>query len=80
MYASKVRHMPEQALLHPWEWVDKPWSQLHVDFMALMLVLVDSYSKWLVVKNFRKVLGWLNGITLIIITDNYYIVPFSNQS
>ena len=23
MYASKVRHMPKQALLHPWEWVDK---------------------------------------------------------
>ncbi len=43
------------ALLHPWEWPSKPWSRLHLDFAGpflghYYLVLVDAYSKWIVVE------------------------------
>lgn len=48
---QQVRHMPEKAPLHPWEWSDKPWSRLHIDFAGpfmghMFLVAVDSHSKW----------------------------------
>ena len=26
------RNTPELAPLHPWEWPDKPWSRIHVDY------------------------------------------------
>lgn len=44
--------MPAPAPLHPWEWPDRPWSRLHLDFAGpfmgrMFLVLVDSHSKWL---------------------------------
>ena len=43
------------ALLHPWEWLSKPWSRLHLEFARPFLehhylVLVDAYSKWIVVE------------------------------
>ena len=38
--------------LHPWEWLGKPWSQIHVDYagpfqVKMFLVIMDNYSKWL---------------------------------
>ena len=46
------RKSPPKAPLHPWEWPSKPWSRLHIDhagpFMGkILLIVVDSYSKWL---------------------------------
>ena len=43
---------PSSAPLHPWEWPQKPWSQLQLDYAGLFLnrmflVLVDAHSKWL---------------------------------
>ena len=46
------RPPPASAPLHPWEWPQKPWSRLHLDYAGLFLnrmflVLVDAHSKWL---------------------------------
>lgn len=43
---------PATAPLHPWEWPEKPWTRLHVDYAGpflgkMFLVLVDSHSKWM---------------------------------
>ena len=43
---------PTRAPLQPWEWPDKPWSRLHVDYAGplqgqMLLILVDAYSKWM---------------------------------
>ena len=43
---------PAKAPLHPWEWPERPWSRLHVDYAGpflgkMFLVIVDAYSKWL---------------------------------
>ncbi len=45
-------NIPAPAPLHPWEWPDKPWSHLHVDYAGpfmekMFLVLIDSHSKWM---------------------------------
>lgn len=47
-----VRNKPAEAPLHPWEWPDKPWSRLHIDYAGPMmgkmfLIVVDAHSKWL---------------------------------
>ena len=58
--SQQVRHMPEKAPLHPWEWPEKPWSRLHIDFAGpflkhMFLVVVDSHSKWTEVKMMKSV-------------------------
>lgn len=45
-------HPPSTAPLHPWEWPEKPWTRLHVDYAGpflgkMSLVLIDSHSKWM---------------------------------
>ncbi|XP_021378372.1 uncharacterized protein K02A2.6-like [Mizuhopecten yessoensis] len=46
------RPVPPVAPLHSWDWPDRPWSRIHVDYAGpflgqMFLVVVDSYSKWL---------------------------------
>ena len=46
------RKTPELAPLHPWEWPDKPWSRIHVDYAGpflncMFLLIIDAHSKWL---------------------------------
>lgn len=46
------RKSPPTAPLHPWEWPEKPWTGLHVDYSEtflgkMFLVLIDSHSKWM---------------------------------
>lgn len=53
------RNIPPEAPIHPWEYPDKPWKRIHVDFAgpfldSMFLIIVDSYSKWPVVKQMRK--------------------------
>ena len=41
-----------QAPIHPWEWPDRPWARVHLDYAGLIqnkmvLVMVDSHSKWI---------------------------------
>ena len=43
--------LPQSSPLHPWDWPDRPWVRLHADYAGpingkLILVLVDSHSKW----------------------------------
>ncbi|XP_038590459.1 uncharacterized protein K02A2.6-like [Micropterus salmoides] len=43
---------PVLSRLHPWDWPDKPWSRLHVDYAGpfmgkMFFVLIDAHSKWM---------------------------------
>ena len=38
--------------MHPWEWPQRPWARLHLDYAGpfmgkMFLVTVDAHSKWL---------------------------------
>lgn len=55
-----TRPSPPVAQLHPWEWPDRPWSRLHIDFAGpfigrMFLILVDSHSKWLDVQVMQSI-------------------------
>lgn len=46
------RNVPAPAPLHPWDWPDKPWSRIHVDYAGpfmgkIFFVLIDAHSKWM---------------------------------
>ena len=52
MICQNLRKMPPSGPLHPWEWPDKPWLRLHVDYAGpfmgkMLLVIIDAHSKWL---------------------------------
>ena len=41
---------PEVAPLHPWEWPQRPWTRIHIDYVGtflrkMFLVSIDAYSK-----------------------------------
>ena len=43
---------PPAVPIQPWDWPEKPWTRIHVDhagpFMGkMLLILVDSHSKWI---------------------------------
>ena len=43
---------PAKAPLHPWEWPERAWSRVHVDYAGPMdglmfLIVIDAYSKWM---------------------------------
>lgn len=39
---------PAPAPLCPWDWPDKPWSRIHMDYAGKMFfVLIDAHSKWM---------------------------------
>ena len=43
---------PAQAPLHPWDWPERPWARIHIDYAGpfmgkMFLVVVDAHSKWL---------------------------------
>jgi len=51
MGCFNTQNMPSSAPLHPWEFPDKPWSRIHVDFAGpfmghMFLVVIDAHSKW----------------------------------
>ena len=49
----QVNHkMPAAPPLHPWEFPQKPWSRIHLDYAGpcegkTLLTIVNAYSKWL---------------------------------
>ena len=49
---QESRSRPAKVPLQPWEWPQKPWSRLHLDFAGpclggtYFLVIVDAHSKW----------------------------------
>ena len=49
---QESRAAPAEANLHPWDWPEKPWSRLHLDYAGplqgkMFLVLIDAHSKWM---------------------------------
>ncbi|XP_061196633.1 uncharacterized protein K02A2.6-like [Saccostrea echinata] len=45
------RPMPPEAPVHPWEWPQRAWQRIHVDFAGpfqgnMFFVVVDAFSKW----------------------------------
>ena len=41
---------PANVPMHPWEWPDRPWARLHIDYAGPIkgkMVLVVSHSKWM---------------------------------
>ena len=47
-----VQSTPAKAPLHPWQWPDRPWSHIHIDYAGLFLnkmflVIIDAHSKWM---------------------------------
>ena len=52
---QRSRNLPAVAPIQPWEWPERPWSRLHVDYTGpllghMFLVVVDAHSKWMEVK------------------------------
>lgn len=46
-----MQNSPEKSSLIPWNPTNTPWSRIHLDFAGpinghYLLVIVDSYSKW----------------------------------
>ena len=70
----------------PWEWPDRPWARLHIDYAGpikgkMVLVVVDSHSKWmeaLVVNSATsnatvvklQTVFATHGLTEVIVSDN----------
>ena len=49
---QQSRNKPPIAPLHHWEWPERPWVRLHIDYAGpcfgkYFLILIDSHSKWL---------------------------------
>ena len=47
----QTRQAPKKAELHPWEWPEKPWNRIHIDYAGpikgkYFLVVIDAHSKW----------------------------------
>ena len=42
---------PQAAPIHPWEFPEKPWMRLHIDYAYIdnqdVLIVVDAHSKWI---------------------------------
>ena len=54
------KNNPPKAPLHPWDWPDRPWQRLHMDFAGpflgkMYLIIVDAHSKWIEVKIMNKI-------------------------
>ena len=48
---QRVRNNPPLAPLHPWEFPQRRWQRIHIDFAGpvedrMLLVAVDAHSKW----------------------------------
>ena len=46
------KNNPIKAPIHPWEWTNKPWVRLHLDYAGpyhnkMFLITADSFSKWI---------------------------------
>ncbi|XP_021364454.1 uncharacterized protein K02A2.6-like [Mizuhopecten yessoensis] len=46
------RKPPPEAPLHPWDWPNRPWGRIHIDYAGpfmgkMFLVVIDSHSKWM---------------------------------
>lgn len=50
---QSTRPSPGPAPLHPWEFPNRPWSRVHIDYAGplpgnkMVLVIADAHSKWI---------------------------------
>lgn len=49
---QRVCNAPQLAPPHPWDWPEKAWQCIHVDFTGpfeekMLLVAIDAHRKWL---------------------------------
>ena len=56
---QQCQKSPAKAPLHPWEWPERAWSQVHADYAGPIdgmsfLILVDAHSKWLEVPHVKS--------------------------
>ena len=47
-----MQKSPPLTPMHPWEWSQRPWSCLHIDYAGpflgkMFFVTVDAHSKWI---------------------------------
>ena len=54
-----TRNAPTSAPLHPWQWPQRPFQRIHIDFAEkdglYFLVLIDSHSKWIEVSSMKSI-------------------------
>ena len=53
---QSYHHLPPMAPLQPWEWPQRPWARVHIDYAGPLfgrqiLILVDTHSKWIEIKS-----------------------------
>jgi hypothetical protein len=56
---QQQRQMPAAPPLHPWEYPERPWSRIHLDYAGpflgnMFLVIVDAFSKWVEIHVVQK--------------------------
>ena len=49
---QSCQKMPPNAPQHMWEWPERPWSRLHIDYAGpvmgkMLLIVIDAHSEWL---------------------------------
>ena len=75
-----------KAPVHPWEWPERVWSRVHVDYAgpfegSMSLIVVDAYSKWMGVVPVRhatsqttiyklRVIFAMHGLPEMLVSDN----------
>ena len=80
------RKAPPAAPLHPWEWPERPWSRIHIDFAgpfmgSMILIQVCATTKWIEARAMRgttslEVVEQLretfaqHGIPEVVVSDN----------
>ena len=83
---QQSRHAPPVAPLYPWEWLQRPWACIHINYAGpmegkMLLVVFDTHSKWLDVAvvtsatssiTIEKLRGMCasHGIPDIVVSDN----------
>lgn len=55
-----VLRAPPQATVHSWEFPDRPWSRIHIDFFGpfqghMFIVVVDAHSRWVEIRIMDKI-------------------------
>ena len=88
-HAHNVRLIKDHPLpshyiyIHLWEWPEHPWSSIHIDYASpiryrYLLVVIDSYSKWLnvasanptnTIQSLRNIFE-THGLPQVLVSDN----------
>ncbi|CAM1308578.1 Uncharacterised protein r2_g1856 [Pycnogonum litorale] len=83
---ARNQNSPSVAPVLPWKWPEEPWSRIHIDHAGpfqghLLLIVVDSHSKWLevlpvsstnsstTIENLRRLFA-THGLPKTLVSDN----------